>query len=76
MIASVEREVKSLKGFARVSLEPGESKNVSFTIDKSHLSFYDVDGGNWVVEPGEFELMVGSSSRDIRLEDSFTVIKY
>ncbi|MCK5457358.1 MAG: glycoside hydrolase family 3 C-terminal domain-containing protein, partial [Melioribacteraceae bacterium] len=48
--ASVEREVKSLKGFKRVSLKAGESKTVSMKIDKSALSFYDVDSKSWVVE--------------------------
>jgi beta-glucosidase len=69
--ASVEREVKSLKGFARISLEPGENKTVTFKLDQSHLSFYDVKLRQWVAEPGEFEVLVGSSSRDIRLKDVF-----
>ena len=69
--SSVEREVKSLKGFKRVSLKPGESKKVSLKIDKSALAFYDVDSRSWVAEPGEFEVLVGSSSRDIRLKDDF-----
>ena len=69
--ASVEREVKSLKGFARVSLKPGESKTVSMKIDRSALSFYDVDSKSWVVEPGEFEVLVGNSSRNIFLKNSF-----
>ncbi|MCK5455594.1 MAG: glycoside hydrolase family 3 C-terminal domain-containing protein, partial [Melioribacteraceae bacterium] len=54
--SSVEREAKSLKGFARVSLEAGESKTVTMKIDKSALSFYNVDSKSWVVEPGEFEV--------------------
>ena len=69
--ASVEREVKSLKGFKRVSLKAGESKIISMTIDKSALSFYDVNSGSWVVEPGEFEVLIGASSRDIRLKSDF-----
>ena len=68
--ASVEREVKSLKGFKRVSLNPGESKTVSMKIDKSALSFYDVDSKSWVVEPGEFEVLVGNSSRNIILNQT------
>ena len=52
--ASVEREVKSLKGFKRVSLKAGESKTVSMTVGNSALSFYDVNSKSWVVEPGEF----------------------
>jgi len=71
--ASVEREVKSLKGFARVSLKAGESKTVSFKIDKSALSFYDADAKKWVAEPGEFEVLIGASSRDIRLKSKFVL---
>ncbi len=71
--ASVEREVKSLKGFARVSLKAGESKTVSFKVDKSHLSFYDVKKKEWVAEPGGFEILIGASSRDIRLKNKFVL---
>ncbi|RLE25770.1 MAG: glycosyl hydrolase, partial [Acidobacteria bacterium] len=69
--ASVEREVKSLKGFARVSLKAGESKTVTFKIDKSALAFYDIKKKEWVAEPGEFDVLVGNSSRDIRLKETF-----
>jgi beta-glucosidase len=65
--ASVEREVRALKGFARISLKPGESKTVTFTVDKSHLSFYSSERKQWVAEPGAFEVAIGVSSRDIRL---------
>ncbi len=71
--ASVEREIKSLKGFQRVSLEAGESKTVSMKIDKSVISFYDVNSKMWVVELGEFEVLVGNSSRNILLKQTFTV---
>ena len=71
--ASVEREVKSLKGFKRVSLNPGESKMISMKVDKSALSFYDVDSKLWVAEPGEFEVLVGNSSRNILLKDTFII---
>jgi len=71
--SSVEREAKSLKGFARVSLEAGKSKTVTMKIDKSALSFYNVDSKSWVVEPGEFEVLIGNSSRNILLKDSFTI---
>ena len=64
--ASVERELKSLKRFVRINLKTGESKTVSFKIDKNDLSFYDTNSNKWIAEPGEFEVMVGSSSRDIR----------
>lgn len=69
--ASVKREKKSLKGFERVSLDPGESETVRFTLDKSHLAFYDVVNKRWVAEPGRFRVLIGGSSRDMRLESDF-----
>ena len=60
--SSLPRPVKELKGFKKVSLAPGESQTVSFTIDRSALSFYDDQTGEWVAEPGEFVAMVNSSS--------------
>ena len=71
--ASVEREVKALKGFARISLEPGTSKTHVFKLDQSHLSFYDVKRRKWIAEPGEFEVLVASSSRDIHLSGKFNL---
>ncbi|MEN8155628.1 MAG: glycoside hydrolase family 3 C-terminal domain-containing protein [Bacteroidota bacterium] len=71
--ASVEREVKALKGFKRVSLKAGESRTVQFEIHRDHLSFYDTESGSWVVEPGAFEVLLGSSSRDIRSTGQFRV---
>ena len=59
--ASMTRPVKELKGFRRVSLEPGESQTVAFDIDKELLSFYDFDN-KWVVEPGTFTVGIGGSS--------------
>lgn len=70
--ASVTRPVKELKGFKRISLEPGETRTVSFTLAASQLAFYDIDM-NYVVEPGTIEVMVGASSEDIRLRDTFTI---
>ena len=70
---SVDREPKSLKGFARVSLKAGESKTVTMRIDKTALSFYDVSSKAWVVEPGEFEVLVGNSSRNILLQEIFKI---
>lgn len=69
--ASVERPVKELKGFQKINLKPGESKRVSFTLDKSALSFFDESSNKWIAEPGEFELMIGSSSRDIKFKTKF-----
>ncbi len=71
--ASVPREPKALKGFARVSLKPGETKTVTLTLDRSALAFYDPTAKKWVTEPGAFEVLVGSSSRDIQLRGRFVL---
>lgn len=68
--ASVVRPVKELKDFQKIMLQPGESKTINFKIDKEKLSFYN-EKLEWVAEPGKFNLMIGSSSRDIRLKQSF-----
>ncbi|HAE58123.1 MAG TPA: beta-glucosidase [Anaerolineae bacterium] len=70
--ASVPRPVKELKGYVRIALEPGESKTVKFTLPVNMLAFYDLDL-NLVVEPGAADVMVGSSSEDIRLRGSFEI---
>jgi beta-glucosidase len=63
LVSSVTRPVKELRGFKKVSLEPGESTTVALAVTPESLSFHDVDRRE-VVEPGEFTIMVGSSSRD------------
>jgi beta-glucosidase len=67
-VASLPRPPKELKAFAKVALQPDESQTVRFTLDERALSFYDPVKGDWVAEAGEFVLMVGSSSMDIRSE--------
>lgn len=62
-VSSVSRPVKELKGFKKISLQPGETKSISLEIKPGHLAFYNVDM-KYVVEPGEFEIMVGNSSDD------------
>ena len=64
--ASVVRPQKELKGFAKVSLKAGESKDVNITIPFDALKFYDENKHDWVAEPGTFKAYVGSSSRDIK----------
>jgi len=71
-IASVSKPVKELKGFKRITLEPGEKKTVTFTLGPEDLASYDADM-NLVVEPGIFEVLIGSSSEDIRLKGRFEV---
>src|SRR5205814_1972644 len=68
-VSSVTRPVKELRGFKKVSLQPGETATVALPITPASLAFYDAHM-NYVVEPGEFSIMVGSSSRD---EDLTTV---
>jgi beta-glucosidase len=70
---SVVRPIIELKDFQKIKLEAGESKNIKFVIDKEKLSFYNKDL-NWIAEPGEFELMIGASSADIKLRSSFELI--
>lgn len=65
-VASLARPPKELKGFAKVALQPGESRTVHFTLEQRAFAFYDPKRRDWVVESGEFEILVGASSRDIR----------
>ncbi|MFZ9857971.1 MAG: glycoside hydrolase family 3 C-terminal domain-containing protein [Roseiflexaceae bacterium] len=62
------RPVHELKGFHKVFLQPGESRKLSFTLNRRTWSFYDVNRSEWVVERGQFEVQIGASSRDIRLQ--------
>jgi beta-glucosidase len=73
-VGSVVRPVKELKDFQKIKLQPGETKTVRFTIDKERLSFFS-DKLQWIAEPGEFDLMIGSSSEDIRLKGQFELLK-
>ena len=65
LVGSVSRPVKELKGFERISLKKGESKTVTFTIDAELLKFYNSEL-NFVCEPGEFNVMIGPNSRDVK----------
>jgi beta-glucosidase len=69
--SSLVRPQKELKAFKKVSLKPGETKNVSFTLDKDALSYYDDNKKQWVAEPGTFNVLVGASSKDIKSTVSF-----
>jgi beta-glucosidase len=61
------RPEKELKAFAKVFLEPGETKSINFSLDREAFWFYDPEIKGWIVDPGEFEILIGASSRDIRL---------
>ena len=71
--SQVERAVRDLKGFARVHLEPGETRAVAFTLRAADLAFWDVSAAGWTVEPITYEVAVGSSSRDLPLSGTFSV---
>ena len=66
--SSVKRPLKELKGFEKVTLKPGEGRKVTVILDEEAFSFYDIHNHEFVVEPGEFKIQVGSSSEDIHLE--------
>lgn len=72
VLGSVARPVMELKGFERIRLKPGESRDVTFTLGQRHLRMLDVDR-RWIVEPGVFRIMVGASSKDIRLRGQVVV---
>jgi beta-glucosidase len=71
--SSVPRPVKELKGFAKVKLRPGESKRVQLQLDQRAFSFYDGSKHAWNAEPGEFAILVGSSSAKIELQGNYVL---
>lgn len=71
--ASVDRPVKELKGFEKIWLEPGQTKTVTFTIDRQALSFFDEASHSWVAEKGEFEALVAAASDDVRSTVTFSL---
>ncbi|MGC8930971.1 MAG: fibronectin type III-like domain-contianing protein, partial [Dictyoglomus sp.] len=71
--SSYIRPEKELKGFEKVELEPGEEKEVVFYLDKRAFAFYNIDIKDWYVEDGDFEILIGKSSRDIVLRDKVFV---
>jgi beta-glucosidase len=70
-VASIERPVKELRGFARVTLRPGETRRVAFTLTPDQLAIWKA--GKWAIEPGRINVMIGSSSEDIRATGSFAI---
>lgn len=71
--SSMIRPEKELKGFEKVELQPGEEKTVSFTLNNRSFAYYNVELKDWHVETGEFEILVGKSSREIVLQDNIFV---
>ncbi|MCY1719397.1 glycoside hydrolase family 3 C-terminal domain-containing protein [Prolixibacteraceae bacterium Z1-6] len=74
VVSSVTTPVKLLKGFQKIELQPGESEKIEFSVDYDELSLYNLEMHK-VVEPGDFEVQIGSSSDDIRLEGKFMVVE-
>ena len=71
--STIYRPVKELKGFNKVFLKAGEEKEIEITLDKRAFAYYNVNINDWHVESGEFKILVGASSRDIKLEASINV---
>jgi beta-glucosidase len=71
--ARLQRPEKELKAFAKVELAPGERKTVTLSIARDALAYYDDLAREWVAEAGEFEVLVGASSQDIRTRSTFTL---
>ncbi len=71
--ASVDRPYKELKGFNKVCLQPGEQRDVTITIGRDALSFYDETTHSWKAEPGRFEALIGNASDNITLKKAFTL---
>ena len=70
---SVPKAVKELKGFRKVSCQPGETKTVTFTLNKRSFAYYNTDISDWYVESGVCEILVGAASNDVRVQASVTV---
>ena len=71
--SSVVRPEKELKGFKKVELNPGEEKTVTFVLDKRSFAYYSTDIKDWYVESGDFEILIGKSSKEIVLKDTVNV---
>ena len=71
--SSVARPAKELKGFVKINLEPGESKQVSVPLNRRSFSYYDVKKHAWSIEPGDFDVFVGSSSANIELTGKLVI---
>jgi beta-glucosidase len=69
----VERPPQELKGFEKVFLQPGESKRITFTLNRRSFAYYDVAIHVWNAKPGRFNIRLGSSSRDVRLNGDVTL---
>ena len=73
--SKIDRPAHELKGFKRVDLKPGESQTVQLTLDRAAFSYWDPATHAWTAEPGEFEIQIGASSRDVRLRAPFALAR-
>jgi len=73
VVSTAIRPDRELRRFDKIALQPGESRTVSFELDKRCFAYYDVDERDWAVETGDFEILIGRSSRDIVLAETVTV---
>jgi beta-glucosidase len=73
--SSLKVPAKELRGFRRISLQPGETKTVTFPLAADRLAIWDETTHGFIVEPGVFDVMVGASSADIRLKDQIEVVR-
>jgi len=71
--SAVERPLRELKGFGRVSLNPGETKTVTINLKERDFAYWDINTNGWKVDPGKYQILVGASSRDIRLTDAIEI---
>jgi beta-glucosidase len=71
--SSLVRPIMELKRFRRITLKPGEKMTVTFELEKDAFAFYDEKTEEWIVESGDFNIMVGSSSADIRISKMLTL---
>lgn len=69
----IERAPKELKAFRKISLRSGETSRVEFNINKNAFSYYDTDTKQWVTDPGKYEILLGNSSRDIKLKEAISI---
>jgi len=65
--SKIDRPVHELKGFQRVELQPGETKSITFALDRAALSYWSPEKKDWIADPGTFEIQIGASSRDLLL---------
>jgi beta-glucosidase len=69
----VERPVRELKGFAKISLLPGESKRTTLLLERRSFAYFDPRTSQWKADPGRYEISVGASSRDLRMKKNLDI---